>query len=248
MIVSHTGDDGDIVKFRNFEKSRYFRHFEFLKKSNFLKLHLALRCVYFVYPDSTSFRTSNSEANKLITTHAWISACVKSAPSSQWRERALMLQRNAFICLLWTPTWNVLRVWGGTRVCQPVQGSAFVDRRHGDEQRKTSTGHHCRQSRWAEQIYGICEVLTILCLPDCFPDVIQFFSGPSPPLCGLLATNFERMPALSLIRSAILESMGRSETLSCLTYLSSARFTLFLYIFISNSILRTADRTCLSIP
>ena len=51
MIVSHTGDDGDIVKFRNFEKSRYFRHFEFLKKSNFLKLHLALRCVYFVYPE-----------------------------------------------------------------------------------------------------------------------------------------------------------------------------------------------------
>ena len=51
MIVSHRGDDGDIVKFRNFEKSRYFRHFEFLKKSNFLKLHLALRCVYFVYPE-----------------------------------------------------------------------------------------------------------------------------------------------------------------------------------------------------
>ena len=53
MIVSHRGDDGDIVKFRNFEKSRYFRHFEFLKKSNFLKLHLALRCVYFAHPDST---------------------------------------------------------------------------------------------------------------------------------------------------------------------------------------------------
>ena len=33
------------------KKSRYFRDFEFLKKSNFLELHLALRCVYFAHPE-----------------------------------------------------------------------------------------------------------------------------------------------------------------------------------------------------
>ena len=31
-----------------------------------------------------------------------------------------------------------------------------------------------------------------------FPYVIQFFPGPRPPQCGLLATNFERMPAAAL--------------------------------------------------
>ena len=51
LIVSPTGVDRDTVKFRRSEKSRYFGHFQFLKKSNFLKLHLALRCVYFVYPE-----------------------------------------------------------------------------------------------------------------------------------------------------------------------------------------------------
>ena len=51
LIVSHTGVDRDTVKFRRSEKSRYFGHFQFLKKSNFLKLHLALRCVYFAHPE-----------------------------------------------------------------------------------------------------------------------------------------------------------------------------------------------------
>ena len=57
LIVSHTGVDRDTVKFRRSEKSRYFGHFQFLKKSNFLKLHLALRCVYFAHPEGwNSFR------------------------------------------------------------------------------------------------------------------------------------------------------------------------------------------------
>ena len=35
-------------------------------------------------------------------------------------------------------------------------------------------------------------------LPEVFLDVIQFFPGQCPPLCGLLADNFERMPAAAL--------------------------------------------------
>ena len=38
-----------------------------------------------------------------------------------------------------------------------------------------------------------------------FAHVIQFFQSRCPPLCGLLATNFERMPAAALRDFAGLE-------------------------------------------
>ena len=41
-------------------------------------------------------------------------------------------------------------------------------------------------------------VLKVGGLPEVFLDVIQFFPGHCPPLCGLLANNFERMPAAAL--------------------------------------------------
>ena len=37
-----------------------------------------------------------------------------------------------------------------------------------------------------------------LVLPGFFPTFFSFFPGRCPPLCGLLANNFERMPAAAL--------------------------------------------------